>query len=354
VAVSTQGDDNVDHVAVDALGNVYVAGTTDGQDVFVQEYGSDGTLLLDKRWPSPTRIYLSGLAVVPSGGTVLSFTVRCPQGSTCDGPDLGAGAPQGMAIARLDVSGAILWQLDSGPLDAQGIRALPGYEQPAVGPTDTIAVEGWDATGMFIAQLDPDDGHELWRQSKGSGHWGASVAVDGAGNVTALSFSMDIGTTPTLEQYDPSGKIVWQTKLTYPMFGAIAAAGDGTIALTDPYPSQDLKFYRGSDGALVQVIGLPDIINASVAANANRVAVLGNSAGYNCAVPRLATYDLKGHLLSTLTLAKGCTGPAADALALAPGGDVIVGGGFNVPFDFDTGTSFAPRGWDGFLVDVKE
>jgi len=50
--VSTQGDDIVGSVAVDALGNVYAAGKANGNGVFVQEYGSDGTLLLDKRWPS--------------------------------------------------------------------------------------------------------------------------------------------------------------------------------------------------------------------------------------------------------------------------------------------------------------
>jgi hypothetical protein len=80
--------------------------------------------------------------------------------------------------------------------------------------------------------------------------------------------------------------------------------------------------------------------------------VRGNSGAYGCTVYMLETLSLAGTPLSTRPLANGCTGPGVYALALA-GGDALVGGDFNLPFDFGTGTDFAPRGRDAFVLDVR-
>jgi putative pyrroloquinoline-quinone binding quinoprotein len=345
----TQGDDSVAELAVDAAGDVFAVGTSNSRDLFLRKYAPDGSLLEERSWPSTARVYVTGFSVSPDGGAVIAFGIQCACGSTCDGPDLGAGAPHGFVLGKLDASGSLVWQHDSGPVDAQ-CAAAPGtvYEYPAVAPSGNVAVLASDAAGASVVQLGPD-GKELWRDPLPPGRWGGKVVVDGQGRVTAFTSSPDIQNMPSLAQYDASGKALWKIQPAV-AFGSLATAGDAMIALVGGAGRLDL--YRSDDGALLRDVALPEVWNGRVVADANRVVILGNSGAYGCAVSMLETLSLAGTPLSTRPLANGCTGPGVYALALA-GGDALVGGDFNLPFDFGTGTDFAPRGRDAFVLDVR-
>jgi putative pyrroloquinoline-quinone binding quinoprotein len=345
----TQGDDSVSELAVDAAGNLHAAGTSNGRDLFLRKYAAAGALLEEQSWPSTAPLRVTGFGVSPDGAAVVAFQVQCACGSTCDGPDLGAGAPHGSVLAKLDASGALLWQLDSGPYDAQ-CSAAPRtvYEGPAIAPSGDVAVLGEDAAGAFVAVLDAS-GKELWRQSRPPGRWGGKVVVDRQGRVTAFTFSPDVQNVPSLAQYDASGKALWEIQPAV-AFGSIATAGDARIALVGG--SGRLDLYRSDDGALLRDVALPQLWNGRVVADANRVVILGNSGSSGCAVYLLDAFDLAGTPLSTRPFANGCTGPNVYALALSAG-DAVVGGDFDIPFDFGTGTDFAPRGRDAFVVDVR-
>jgi hypothetical protein len=344
------GDDFVQAIAVDAAGNVYAAGTLGmGTEIFVREFGADGGVLLDRRWPS-THASISDLASQPLGGVVLTVI-----GGQAGSVDLGAGPTTGNVIAAIDASGSVLWQRDSGPLDANGNGPRPSYVRVAIGPSGDIAARGTDAGGPFLALLDPA-GTELWRRVGIGDVGGLTVAVDASGYITTLDWPWLAPTLPgqaMLVRYAPTGNLEWRVSVADPNFPAIATTPSGDVVVVDSSSSARsvLRRYRAVDGALLSAATIPLLTNRLVAADETRVVVAGSARDETGGWPwQLGWYDLSTGGLSTLTLGAPLE-LQASSLALVPGGAAFLGGAFASPNDFSTGTVFPPRGWDVFVVD---
>lgn len=111
-----------------------------------------------------------------------------------------------------------------------------------------------------------------------------------------------------------------------------------------------LRRHAAADGALTAQTSIP-VSAALVVAAANRVAVLGASSRDCTHV--LASFDHGGRPLSSVTLGPCTAGLVPAALALAPDGAAVLAGQLLAPFDFSTGTTFAPRGRDAFVVELS-
>lgn len=357
-AFGSAGDDQVGALAVAASGTVYAAGSLGSGAIFLRALASDGTVLLDRQWPAPDAVLVSGLAARPQGGAVLTLQMVCWTNTGCGAhaPDFGGGPGQGNVIAALDATGALVWQRDSGSLtsgSSGAFGARPSYYRLAAGSGGNVAATGVDATGPFVALLDPT-GAELWRHAYGGGNGlGPSLLQDVAGNVTVRDAQPFAS---SLARYDASGAMAWQVTVSSQGPPAIAETGTGdvlAIAWDGAASGTVMRTYRGSDGALLSQVPLVDArsrpvhaLDPLVAADDTRVAVL------DCGTP-LGLYDMAGRLLSATPLALGsCSETYLAAIALAPGSAPVIAGTFSTPLDFSTATTYPPRGRDVFVVDV--
>jgi hypothetical protein len=227
-------------VAIDALGNVIVAGDFWGSvdfgggaltcagngDIFVAKFGSDGAHLWSERFGDGGHQYADAVAVDASGNVIVT-------GSFYGTVDFGGGAltsagGEDIFIAKFASDGAHLWSKRFGggsdqkptavAVDASGNVIVTGYFYDAV-DFGGGALTSAGLKDIFVAKFDPDGAH-LWskRFGDGSDEESTAVAVDALGNAIVTGF-----------------------------FWGVVDFGGGALTCAGPYDIFVAKF--GSDGA---------------------------------------------------------------------------------------------------------
>jgi hypothetical protein len=200
-------DQRCNSVAVDALGNVILAGycpgavdfgggalTSAGQDdIFVAKFASDGAHLWSKRFGDGTNQYAALVAVDASGNVILAGYF--PGTVDFGGGALACAGNGDIFVAKFASDGAHLWSKRFGDgfdqrcysvaVDASGNVIVTGTFAGTVdfgGGALTCAGNG----DIFVAKFASDGAH-LWSRRFGDGN-AAAAAVDASGNVIVAGY----------------------------------------------------------------------------------------------------------------------------------------------------------------------
>ncbi|MBN2211311.1 MAG: SBBP repeat-containing protein [Sedimentisphaerales bacterium] len=209
-------------VAVDADDNVYTAGVSgsifpsDAGDVYLNKYDNAGNLLWNRELSSQYgRDVAFGVTVDAFGN---AFITGETEGSL--GGATYAGGYSDAFLAKYDPSGNLLWTQQVGPLsdraysvatDGMGNAYITGYNSNLSGTYE----------GIFLTKFDPS-GNFLWNQQLNTSlpDYSHSVTVDNAGNayITGYSRGSLCGTSAGnfdvfLIKYDPSGAMLWSEQI---------------------------------------------------------------------------------------------------------------------------------------------
>jgi len=228
-------------LAVDAGGNILVAGLTWGslsgasageKDAFVRKYDPKGNELWTRQFGTDQHDYANSLAV-DAGGNIL--VAGYTQGSLS-----GASAGSGDAFVRkYDPKGNELWARQFGTaesdeahalaVDAGGNILVAGYTE---GSLSGASAGGFDA---FVRKYDPK-GTVLWTRQFGTAQSdeATSLAVDAGGNILvagltsgSLSGSSAGKEDAFVRKYDPKGNELWTRQFcTAEANGALSLAVD--------------------------------------------------------------------------------------------------------------------------------
>ena len=193
-------------IAIDSLGNTYIAGTTasqgaGGDDGLVAKYNAAGVIQWQRTLGSAGGDALKNVAVDSSGNVYVSgFT-----------PVSGTAA---ILVAKYDTSGTLQWQRTLSGSDTEDSRAI------AVDPSGNVYIGGFTGSqgaGFFDAFLAKYDtsGTIQWQRILGGANYdfGIGIAADSSGNayLTGYTDSQGAGNNDVLiAKYDTSGTIQWQ------------------------------------------------------------------------------------------------------------------------------------------------
>ncbi|UCG16018.1 MAG: SBBP repeat-containing protein [Phycisphaerales bacterium] len=218
--------DSAAAMAVDASGNVYVTGTSDGGgtygDYATVKYDSSGTALWVARYNGPRSDQDKANAIaVDASGDVYVTGVS------------GTGIYGDYATVKYDSSGNELWVaryngLGNGQdnaraiaLDASGNVYVTGWTNISVSDFDYATIK-YDASGneLWVARYD-DPAHDY--------DWAYALAVDASGNVYVTGRSLGYGTVDDCVtiKYDSDGTEIWVARYDGP-----ANSNDAPSAMT--------------------------------------------------------------------------------------------------------------------------
>jgi len=245
--IGTARNDRSFSVAIDAVGNAYICGDTEGSlggpnggdtDTFVVKYDPSGSLLWSRQISTARSEESHSIAVDAVGNAYVSgFTLNDTEGMSAGRTDA--------FLTKFDTFGNRLWSRligtsnddgsNSVAADAAGNAYISGY----LDIRDTALPSG-DA---FLAKYDPS-GNRLWSRRLGTVEWeqSAGVAVDPAGNVYISGHTLGSlagpnagGADAFLAKYDTSGGFLWWRQLGTPSDDvswslAVDASGEAYIS----------------------------------------------------------------------------------------------------------------------------
>lgn len=233
-------------VVSDAGGNVYLAGETEGtlpgqvsaggRDAFVRKYDPAGTELWTRQFGGGGGDGGAGVALDAVGDVYVVGTTRGAMPGQTTGGDYDA------FIRKYDAAGNELWTRQFGGIEGEGARGVtvgPGGRLVIVGTTQGAFPEQSNSGGFdaFVTQYDLD-GNALWMRQFGSSFndYGVGVATDDKGDVTVvgstdgtlLTKSSGGGTDAFLRRYNSSGAAIWTEQ-----FGGVFTDAAMSVAM-DP------------------------------------------------------------------------------------------------------------------------
>lgn len=217
-------DDSCRSVAVDAAGNAFIAGYTQGAlygssaggtDAFLAKFDTSGTPVWEVQMGTGFTDYCESVAVDASGNVFIGGSTNGVMGvSNAGGYDA--------FLAKYDASGTLTWTVQLGSsaddkcesvaVDASGNVFVAGSTK---GNLDGTNAGGTDA---FLAKYDTS-GELLWKEQWGTSKsdTGYSVAVDADGNAFLAGLSSRSGPAGNSEaflaMYDASGEQLWVEQL---------------------------------------------------------------------------------------------------------------------------------------------
>ena len=235
------GFDGGSGVAVDGSGNTvvagYFAGTVDfgggpltaagANDIVVAKYSGSGAHLWSRRFGGTGDDQAEAVAVDAGGNIVVAGTFS----NTVDfgGGPLTSVSSADIFVAKYTPTGAHLWSRRCGgagaanaaygvAVDGSGNVFMTGYFKGTVsfgGATFTSSLGGLD---VFVAKYAAADGSHLWSKNfpSGANELGAGIAVDGSGNVVITGWFdgyINFGGPPTVLG-SLGGRNVFVTKLS--------------------------------------------------------------------------------------------------------------------------------------------
>lgn len=321
-------------VAVDASRNVFVAGAVGGalpaqtrgglRDVFLQKFDSAGTQLWVHQFGTAGDEWANDLAVDASGNVVVAGTIH---GNETDAGVLpgqtSAGGNWDAFVRKYSASGAVLWTRQFGTSATEGVQgvAIDGSGNVFVVGGTTGALPGqhrnedsstayYDADA-FLRKYDVA-GNEVWTRQFGTTRDDAAhdVAVDTAGNIVVAGSTAGtlIGPFTTavrsafLRKYDSSGGPLWTvqfgagtssstsaTTISIDPTGGLVLGGSTTGTLADQtraggaYDTDAFVQRRDSAGALLWTgqfgTSSADTVTGVAADASGRVFVCGDTSG---------------------------------------------------------------------------
>jgi hypothetical protein len=259
----SSGSDDALALAVDASGNTILAGHTDGtlpgqtsagyEDAYVRKLSPAGTELWTSQFGSPESDWASGVAVDASGNIIVAGHTdgTLPGQTSAGGEDA--------FVRKLSPAGVELWtiQFGSPALDrAWGVAVDVSGNIILAGHTDGTLPGQANAGGgdAFVQKLSPA-GAELWTSQFGSLHEDRAngVAVDASGNIFVAGYTT--GTLPGqtragfwdafVRKLSPEGTELWThqfgSSLSDEAFGtAVDRSGNAFVAgnTEDTLPGQ--------------------------------------------------------------------------------------------------------------------
>jgi hypothetical protein len=250
----SSNDDVARAVVVDAMGQVFVAGSTEGalpgqsaaglRDGFVRKYDASGTEVWTRQFGTNADDMARAIAVDTAGNVLVA-------GSTdAQLPGQTSGGGRDVFVRKYDAAGTEVWTRQF------GTSSFDDTESVAVDAAGAVFVAGsgravpTGPSGAFVRKYDPL-GTELWtRQFGRSGDKAAAVAVDATGNAVVAGFSFGLlsgqpGTGSTeafVRRYDPSG-----TELATRQFGT---ARSDEVTGVAPGPANDVLLSGVTFGVL--------------------------------------------------------------------------------------------------------
>jgi hypothetical protein len=269
-----QGNTN-ESVAIDSMGNVFIAGRFQGTmdfgggpltsagsvDAFLAKFDRDGKHLWSKRFGDADEQRASGLAVDPVTGAVVL-------GGTCKGTvDFGGGPLSGttnldVVVAKFDASGNHQWSKRFGDtahqytnavaIDSGGNTLVSGAVYGAIdfgGPAGSLVSAG--ANDVFVAKLSPD-GATIWSKRFGdaASQLAFGIAVDGKDGVLltgSMAGTIDFGGGSMtsaggrdvfIARLDQSGSYSWASRFgdaLEQLPGWIDADASGNVLITGTF-----------------------------------------------------------------------------------------------------------------------
>lgn len=279
-------EDNGFGIAVDASGNVFVTGFAAGtfgapirppagnHDAFVAKLDSNGALAWNTWLGGVGNDYGSGIAVDASGNISIVGWSGVTWGDPIRAFD--GGGYDNAFTAKLDTSGALLWNTFLGPMDAfshPGIAVDTGgnaYVSGGSPATWGAPIRPWaGAVDAFVAKID-GNGALLWNTFLGgmfSADEGSAIAVDADGNVIIAGWSsmtwgapirqLTVGSVDAFAaKLDGNGVLLWNTFLGGMYddrgFGVAVDAG-GAVSVTGKSPGpwgDPIRPYSGAPYAV--------------------------------------------------------------------------------------------------------
>jgi hypothetical protein len=219
---------NVDGTSTesDSSGNVYVVGNTGntggGQlDIFIAKYNSSGVIQWQRILGNASYSDGSYNIAIDSSSNVYVVGYTQPTGSLVQA-----------LVAKYNSSGTIQWQKNlvynyapgaglvygqSVAIDSSGNLLITGLAYVGGGGAIDVPVIKMDSSGAVTWQ------RQLGTSGLTTSQVGSAIAVDTAGRSTVCGY--DQGTTPfsgIVAQYNSSGTLQWQRKLTYPTYNFLA------------------------------------------------------------------------------------------------------------------------------------
>lgn len=243
----SRGFDRATALAVDAQGDAYVSGYTNNRmplgdsigsgDAFLAKVGPDGTLLWLRQFGTTGSDYARGVAVDATGNVfVAGDTNGTLEGASYLGGDSDA------YVAKYDASGDLVWQEQFGgpgadkvngiTIDAAGNVLVTGVTTGSL-PTNHALGDVDGFVGMF-----DNNGQRVWLRQFGSNAQDYAYAIaagrDGGSFVTGYTYGSMPGQTSSgnidgfLVHYDRNGNLLWARQ-----FGQNEAVFDFAVAV-DP------------------------------------------------------------------------------------------------------------------------
>ncbi len=225
--IGTASDDVSRSVAVDASGNSYISGYTEGvlgdssagnYDAFLTKFDSLGNEVWSSQIGTSSVDQSFSVAVDGSGNSYISGLTQGVLGSSSAG---GTDA----FLTKFDSSGDEVWSSQIGSsgtdyswsvaVDASGNSYISGYTNSVIGSSSA------GSNDAFLTKFD-SLGNEVWTQQIGtsSGDYSYSVAVDGSGNAYISGYTAGVigsssagGYDAFLTKIDSSGDEVWSSQL---------------------------------------------------------------------------------------------------------------------------------------------
>jgi len=219
------GDDKVRDLAVDAAGDVVIAGSfrgtvdfgggqprtaVDSEDAFVVKLGASGAYQWDLAFGGNYDDAAEGVAVDAAGVTYIAgwFNTKIQIGS---GPNIDGGGYYDAFVAKVDASGNHVWSQNFGPGDMQYAYAIAidGDSNVVVGGGfhNSIDTGGGDLFSYgrrdaFVVKLDTDGNH-LWNAGYGDAFDQQidAITVDPSGNLyiaARMEGTVDLGGGPMI------------------------------------------------------------------------------------------------------------------------------------------------------------
>lgn len=306
IQFGTSSWDEADSVAVGASGNIYVAGYTSGalpgqssfgaSDAFVRKYSSSGSVIWTRQFGTSTYDGASGVAVDALGNVyVAGYTDGALPGQTSFG-DLDA------FVRKYNSSGSERWTRQFGTSDVDTVRgiAVDAAGNAYVGGLTFGTLPGQTSSGemdAFVRKYN-SSGSAIWTRQFGTFDWEyvSSVAVDDESNVYFAGETWEAlpgQTAPGqmdafVGEYDALGNALWMKQFGTPDFDralGVAVDSSGNVYVggqtIGAFPEQtSLGFY---DAFLAKFLQIELSVEVSISPS-SKSGALGETLTYTVTV----------------------------------------------------------------------
>ncbi|MCF7985205.1 MAG: SBBP repeat-containing protein [Thiohalocapsa sp.] len=340
--LGANGHDSLADIAVDRLGNIYIAGNSSGEwgspihghsgsaDAFVAKLSSDGNLIWNTFMGSPAADGMRAIAVAEGGGI---FATGTSSGSGWGNPINAHAGGADTFVVKLSNDGARRWHTFMGSASGEYPSGITVTESGSVVVAGTgyaswgtpVAAFSGGGSDAFVAKLDAN-GARVWNTFLGSsdmflygksfyGDWAGEILIDWRGGLYVSGASSDWGTPLQAHTGDNNantfvakldqgnGRVLWNTFIgvrglnSFDVGATVNESGHVVVLIqSEPHYPPGVKSSFNlvkfdADGAptgnlsLLQADSFSRLYNFVVKGN-HRVYLAGRSTGAGAGTPR--------------------------------------------------------------------